>query len=458
MSSFKGSPRIKELEARIDEEAARATAISEIAAKEDRELTAEEAKEVDAIIDEENGSVAKLKAQLEREQKILAIAKERLSPRIEEQQERFEGINTQKITVPASARSRRELRAFKGENAEKDAYVSGMYFMAHVLNHKPAQEWCESHGVRASLSTDNNEKGGVFVIPEHETATIRLVEEYGVFRRYADVVPMGSDTKIYPVRTGGMTAYPVAETNTANEGSNTGTKSDPAYTNVELVARKWKAWLKMSDELNEDAVVMMADKVAVESALAFAYAEDNSGFNGDGTSTYHGITGVLNAVAAGSVHTAAAGNTAFSTLDLQDFIDMKGKLPEYPNIMPAWFISKEGYCASMERLQMAAGGFSPADIASGGLPRFLGAPVVFTNVLNSTLTAQTSTKILAYGDLRMAALLGDRRGISYSLTDQRYWDEDQIAIKATERFDIDVHSKGTASAAGAILVMATPGS
>ena len=82
-----------------------------------------------------------------------------------------------------------------------------------------------------------------------ELSIVRLVEEYGVMRRYAKVSPMGSDTKTVPVRTGGMTAYAVGESN-ENTSSNTGTATSPTYKPVELVARKWKAWCKISDELN----------------------------------------------------------------------------------------------------------------------------------------------------------------------------------------------------------------
>lgn len=112
----------------------------------------------------------------------------------------------------------------------------------------------------------------------------------------------------------------------------------------------------------------------------------------------------------------------------------------------------------MERLMLALGGNTVANAAAGGGLTFLGHPVVITNVLNGTLTTQTSTKILAFGDLRMAALMGDRRRLTMSLSDQRYWDADQIGFKATERMDIKIHSRGTASAAGAILVMSTPAS
>lgn len=451
-----------DIRAQIAQKEAEVKALFELVATEKREFTTDEAAMVDRIqgIGDTPGELQSLGKDLERSIRFEARVQE-LSTEFGNRKTAEIGGGTRQpkaVVVPAKARSFTQLKAFKGEDGEKNAYVFGHIVAAGLFNKSASKRWLKEHGLSNALSEDSNEKGGLFVPTETSMEIIRLVEEFGVFRRYAKFEPMTSDRKVVPVRTSGLTAYPVAETNTGNESSNTGTQSEPAYTNAELVARKWKAWTKMADELNEDSLVMMADELAVESAIAFAYAEDNAGFNGDGTSTYHNILGVFNAVAAGSIFTARAGNTAFSTLDMEDFIDMKGKLPGFPGIRPAWFISKEGYCASMERLMLALGGNTVANAAAGGVPEFLGFPVVITNVLNGTLTTQTSTNLLAYGDLRMAALLGDRRRMTMSLTDQRYWDSDQIAVKTTERIDINVHSRGTDSTAGAILVMATPGS
>src|SRR5690606_19342407 len=159
---------------------------------------------------------------------------------------------------------------------------------------------------------------------------------------------------------------------------------------------------------------------------------------------------------AGSVHIADTANTSFGALDMADFEGMVGKLPEFEGINPVWFVSKAGYYASMHRLLMAAGGNTAENLENGGRPMFLGYPVVFTSVLNKTLTAQTDTKLLAFGDLRMASLFGDRRKMTMSLTDQRFWDEDQIANKRTERLDFDLQSPGTATDPGAILVPQPP--
>jgi HK97 family phage major capsid protein len=206
-------------------------------------------------------------------------------------------------------------------------------------------------------------------------------------------------------------------------------------------------------------VVSLADFVTQEIAYAFADKEDLAGFNGDGTSTYGGITGLKNALADGSEHTAVTGNTAFATLDMLDFENMIGKLPLYANQNAKWYISRAGWAASMQRLADAAGGNTTQNIMGGVGPSFLGYPVVFVQVMNSTLSAQASTEGLCYfGDMRQAVKLGTRRGMALASSTDRYFETDEIAIKATQRLDIVVSEKGTSTAAGSIIGLETPGS
>jgi len=353
--------------------------------------------------------------------------------------------------LPAHVYRHKRLRAYRGERAEERAYTAGRFLAAAIWQHHESIQWCNEHGVpiRDAMSGASNQLGGALVPEEMETAIIDLREQYGVFRREARIVPMASDTKIVPRRTSGVTAYFVSDNSEV-------TASDKGWDQVTLTARKLAVLCKYSSELAEDAIIDIGDDLTNEIAYAFAEKEDDCGFNGTGASTYGHITGVLNTVAAGSIYTAAAGNTAFSTLDLADFEGIVGKLPQYATANAKWFISRAGYYASMYRLMDAAGGNTLASIAGGVGPMFMGYPVVFTQKLNSTLSAQTSTKILAFGDLRAAAAIGNRRGLRVMISDQRYLEYDQIGILGTQRFDINVHEQGGSSTAGAILVMATP--
>jgi HK97 family phage major capsid protein len=360
-----------------------------------------------------------------------------------------------KITIPATCARRSQLKSFRGDGAEERAYASGQWILAALYGNQRSRRWCDEHGIGISnVMSEGADSAGGFLVPnEFSTTIIDLKEERGVFRQFARREAMMSDTKTIPRRTGGLTMY--------YPGENTEiTASDKTWGNVQLTARKGAVMTRYSSEVNEDAVISMADDLAMEIAYAFANGEDTAGFSGDGTSTYGGITGLKNALLAGSKVTAASGNTAFGTLDLDDFEAMIATLPLYAlQSDPAWYIHRAGWASSMLRLAAAAGGNTMADIAGGMQQTFLGFPVRFSQVLNSTLTAQTSTVGLCYfGSLRQTAAFGDRRGTTLAVSTDRYFELDQLAIKGTERFDIVVHETGTASVPGSMIVLATPAS
>lgn len=466
----------KALRERIGELTDRAQAILDLADQENRDLTAEERTEVDGILGAgkkgeagyKAGKLDALEADLDRAEKLEARQAELAQSRaaaVPVQAGRVAAADAalqqplhSRIVIPAQCRFRYgNLKAFKGPHAEERAYIAGQFWAATIFRKKAAAEWCRQHGIdlsfQASMEESTDSLAGFLVPVEIDQAIIDLREEYGVFRRKARIVPMGRDTKTQPVRSSGLTAYFVDENADI-------TASDKAWTQVNLTARKIAALCKYSNELAEDAIISIGDDLTREMAYAFAVKEDACGFLGDGTSTYGHMTGVKNALAAGSIYTAITGNTAFSTLDQADFESMMGKLPEYPGIRPEWFISKAGWAASMARLADAAGGNTRMDVAEGP-PRtmYLGFPVNWCQGMNSTLTPQTSTAgLVFFGDLSMAAILGDRRGMAIAISSDRYFEYDMIGIRGTSRFDIVIHSRGTSSVPGAIVSLTTPGS
>ncbi len=104
---------------------------------------------------------------------------------------------------------------------------------------------------------------GVFVVPDPlSNVIIDLREQFGVLRQNAKVEPMTSDTKSVPKRLSGLTYYYPGE-NAAI------TDSDKFWGNVQLVAKKLATLSRYSSELNEDAIISIADDLASEIAQAF---------------------------------------------------------------------------------------------------------------------------------------------------------------------------------------------
>jgi hypothetical protein len=131
------------------------------------------------------------------------------------------------------------------------------------------------------------------------------------------------------------------------------------------------------------------------------------------------------------------------------FQEALGKLPEFPGINPAWFVSKAVWSNVMGRLQLALGGNNKEDLGQGPVTQFLGYPVVFSEVLPKTIGA--STKFGYFGDLRMASTLGLRRNFELVGDVSRYFETDEIGFRSTMRWDYNVHERGDASNPGPIL-------
>ena len=94
-------------------------------------------------------------------------------------------------------------------------------------------------------------------------------------------------------------------------------------------------------------------------------------------------------------------------------------------------------------------------VAPGGKPNrsYLGYPVVIDQTLPTTVSTINNVAMLFFGDLRLAATMGERRGIRVKTSDDRYFEYDQIGIQATERVDINVHDLGDATTAGPLVAL-----
>lgn len=351
------------------------------------------------------------------------------------------------------------LKAFTGPGAEERAYISGQWLAATIFGNPKSQKWCRDRGIDISesraMGESTNILGGYLVPEEFSNTVISLRESFGVFRRNVNVIPMGSDSITIGRDTTDLTVRTPAEAATI-------TASDGGWDRITLTAKKWAILTRFSSELDQDAIISIADTLATKMAYAFALKEDQAGFIGDGTLTYHNIIGATIAIDDGT-HTAsvvdsAGGSLAYADLILTEFETVIGRLPEFASIRPKWYISKVGFYASMARLMDAAGG-NTIDILSGGTNmQFLGFPVEFVQVMDTTLTDTASTVKALFGDLSMAATLGDRRGMTLATSADVYFTTDEIGLRATTRNDINVHDLGDNSDAGPLIALATPGS
>lgn len=350
------------------------------------------------------------------------------------------------------------LRAFNdGPEAVESAYRCGRWLRAHIFKNAEDLRWCKDHGVESrALGEGSNSSGGALVPEEFAARVIRLVENYGTFAASnVEKVTMTRDTLVIPKRVTGTAAYFVGEGTAVNE-------SEPTYANVQLIAKKLAVGTRMSSEIVEDALVSIADAVAVEFSTSLALKQDMCGWLGDGTSGFGGIHGVVPKINDGThtagVLSAGTGATGFESLTVTDFIKLIGKMPLYARQGAAFYISPAGFAASMARLRYAAGGNTVEQVGGGVNEQFLGYPVNLVHVMDGQLGADPSKVKVLFANLGLSSIYARRRDFSVKMYDQVYATTDQLLLQGTLRFDISHHSLGDNSTAGPVIALKTAAS
>lgn len=351
-----------------------------------------------------------------------------------------------KIVVPATARQSGSLRVFK---TREQAYAAAV-FVGCLSGYgwaKQANASANLFNMNALQSEGINTDGGYSVPEEFSREMIILREKKGIFRQKCRVIPMVSDTFSMGRRVSGLTAYPVAE-------GVAGTVSTAKQDRVKLVAQKWMVLATLTKELNADSAINWIDMLFEESAYALAVAEDNAGFNGDGTGTYSGIVGLANALQASCKVTQGTGST-WGAIVLADINALMAKLPDYQvPLEPEFYCNKAFFDGVLTKLAMAAGGVTATEIVNGVMRgKFFGYTVNFVSSM-PRITASAHIP-LYFGDLRYSSKFGDRAGLRMEMTEQgvvggvELFSTDEIGIKTVERFDIANHERGTTTSTDA---------
>ena len=322
-----------------------------------------------------------------------------------------------------------------------------MWLSANLLGDEKAIRRCGERGIefnpRAAQSTSTNAAGGALVPQQFADTVIRLVEDYGVVRQAAQVFPMTSDSAVVPVRESGLTASYTAEGAAIDE-------SDASWSNVTLSPKKLATLVKFSTELSEDALGVVSDMLALECGTAFALTEDTSCLIGDGTSPYGGMTGILTKCLDGthdmSIVEATSTHDTLGEVTVGDIVKLMAAVPTYAKSNAAFYASPTALSLVFDAIKASAGGTDLNQLQNAVMPRFLGYPIFVSPLMPDDASANYNNAVMiAFGDMRAAALLGVRRDLRIMLSEHAFFANDQIGLRATMRHDFVAHSLGDSS-------------
>jgi len=337
------------------------------------------------------------------------------------------------------------------DEANWKAYAFGQWARS-VMGNRKAADWVKNN---LKAQSEGTTTAGGFTVPDPLSSDlIYLREQFGIGRQNAKIYPMTADILNVPNATASTTVYYPGE-NTAI------TASDLTFAQVQLVAKKLAVLTQVSKELAEDSVIDFGSTLARDMAFVMAKEEDRVVFN-NATDATSGIDGILwavynlNATKANiaSLQLFTTAQTITYAPTLSNLASMVGKLPQYAG-NAKWYMHKEIFFTAIAPLLQALSGNAIGDIqnAYGPNPTLFGYPVVFVQNMVKTLAA--STPYILLGDLSVGTVFGDRRGVTVEVSDQRYFVEDALAFKATERYGFNAFDTGNVSATASARV---PGS
>ena len=304
-----------------------------------------------------------------------------------------------------------------------------------------AKQWLESNDTLIkAMGEGSDPAGGYLVAPEYSATLLGRVSNFGVFRRNTFQIPMGSSKMYIPKRGNGFVVYNPAE------GSPL-TGSDATLGQTELSAELWGILAIFSKQLEEDAVIVLGEFITREMVRAFAQKEDDVAFNGDGTASYFGVTGLINSLgAAGTVES----NQTDKTLKHIDFTNLCGTLPENADAEAKFYMHRTWFFQAMAATD-SNGDPIVRDLLIDGVrkPTLMGYPVEITQKMPSVSATSATDVFILLGDLRLGSLLGQRSNVEFARSEDFKFAEVQSAIRTIVRQDIVVYDAGDASDAGA---------
>ena len=283
--------------------------------------------------------------------------------------------------------------------------------------------------VRRDATAETDAAGGYLVPQEFVPELVRAVEEQGVLRKEARVVPIAGKQSNWPKRSGGVTTYWVTPGATITAG-------DMTFGQVTLTATKLAALVIADSELSEQSSVALGEILATEFAYAFATEEDRVGFNGGGGAGDGNATGVLSASDV-NVVTMGSTKTGFTDLSYDNLVDMEAAVVSEALSNAKWYVHRS-ILALIKKLKDSQSyplWQPPAASEPGTL---LGYPVRVVDALPAASATAVSTKFMVFGDLRMGVYVGDRRRMTLAQSEHVQFEADQVAYRATEEVAIVV--------------------
>jgi len=318
------------------------------------------------------------------------------------------------------------------DNAEKAEAMGAAMRLTVMGAHPYAQKSMDEKIVTKAGSAFNPATGGALVFGEFSTEMIELFDQYGVARQAVGVTQMQSNQMTIPRMASDVTVYDVGENDAI-------TPSDEGYDNVTLNATKTAALKRLPMELLKFAAIDVVDIVGRSMARAVGKWEDESYINGS-----HGRTGLDTLVATTGTDRFDSNSGGWASITISDVQSAIGLLPGWAHAEGVGIMcSSAFYSTVLDTFAFNAGGNSGNDLKTGfgGMTMWGQYPVFISESMPSSYS--DGQNVMYIGAFKAASKFGLVSGSeAFATSDQRYFDQDQFAVRYTQLWDINLHDVG----------------
>ena len=284
-----------------------------------------------------------------------------------------------------------------------------------------------------AAQTEGTGSAGGYAVPDLTADVIQnSVSEHGIAQRVASTYRMDSDA---------LTVAKWAATTTVDLPGEAAaiTASDKTYGSITLSAVKRSVLHTLSNELLADSRPDLVDDLVAEASYNIAKRQDLDLIQGDGTSSYGSVTGLVSRLGAGGTTTASG--TTFCTVTLANLQAVAGDLSSrfYRPGQLSWIMSHEFFAQHAVPLCHAVGLETWRMVDGSSQPALFGFPVHLTDAMPAEAASAVACLFgnwpgcVAFGSVR------DGLNVQLSSRGVSTFGHDASQLRLNWRYDIQVH-------------------
>ncbi len=347
--------------------------------------------------------------------------------------------------------------------SEESAREFGLYLMSKTadgdIQRKAAEMLAGDHRLfadRMNTITARDVTGAQALIPhEHSARVHRLIEDSSAFAKLAFPMPMGSSELSFTRRVSGFRA----RKSTLRQAA---TKQDTQVAPINLTASNFEILTSYPKEIEDDAIVPIAELVLFEIVLGFSLALEEDGLIGDGTDAYDNVMGITTLLKSingvddgGGIVLGTAGNAGdgWNTIGKDDILRAIGAVRHARPGQIHAVCSNEFFWQRLAKIITDAGGVTKMEMEEGFRLSLLGVPVEISHVMPRV--SGSSQIPLLIGDIYQSSTLGRRQALMIEQSREALFTQREIAVLGTGRWSINNHSLGDAATPGPVIGVMT---